>query len=96
MKRFSSIRKFPLLLLLIIGGLFLLTACDDGGEPLPRTETAELETVGDVKHGASRYRMVQDVKTGCQYIELSTGLAPYYDESGKVKGCKGNSLTVQP
>lgn len=89
-------KKRILLLSLIIGILFLLSACANDREPLPETETVELETVGKVKHGVSNYRMVQDVNTGCLYIELSTGLSPYYDGTGKVKGCKDSGLSVQP
>lgn len=38
------------------------------------------------------YDVLRDVKTGCYYLEshTSSGLTPYYDKDGKVKGCGEN------
>lgn len=88
----TRITKLPLLLLLVVGVLILLSACEEPQEPLPETESVELEIVGKVKQGMSHYDMVQDRKTGCLYISRSESYSPYYDESGKVKGCKGTGL----
>ena len=82
--------------MMLIGSLLLLTACSEQSESLPRTEDVELVDVGKVKNGGQRYAMVQDIKTGCLYIDKEDGITPYYDEKGMVKGCKSAGLTVQP
>lgn len=84
------------MLMILIGSLLLLTACSEEGVPLPKTEDVELVTVGKVKNVGQRYSMVQDVKTGCLYIDKEDGITPYYDEKGMVKGCKRAGQTVQP
>lgn len=81
---------------MVITSLLFLTACSEQSEMPPRTEDVELVDVGEVKNGGQRYGMVQDVKTGCLYIDKEDGITPYYDERGMVKGCKSSGLTVQP
>jgi len=78
--------------ILLLGSMLLLGGCADGTV----SNATESENAGSqfVKKGEISsqydYSVLEDKETGCMYLEGINGksITPYYDATGKVKGCK--------
>lgn len=84
-------KTFSKLTIIFIAILFL-AGCTESNAPQlsseePTRTNHDLVRVGSI----GVYNIEQDNKTGCMYLEYDSvqerGLSPYYDETGKVKGC---------
>lgn len=72
--------------------ILTLTACSDPNQD-EFNEISTIKKIGYVKGPKGNFSVLEDQVHGCLYLfyveSTRAGISPYYDENGKVKGCKG-------
>lgn len=68
-----------------------LTACSNPNQD-EFNEISTIKEIGYVKGPQGSFSILEDQVHGCLYLfykeSTRAGISPYYDENGKVKGCK--------
>lgn len=81
-----------LLIFVILQVMLFASACAPAPAK-PNLNPAKEQHFKEVKsfEGFATYTVIQDVETGCMYLEKEKGITAYYDENGEVMGCFGTS-----